>query len=65
MVKCTCRIARIAREIATTKCMDPLCSRRNTTFRLTRGKLGGKTIEEWDAMEGEKCRKKVEERAKM
>lgn len=33
------RIAGIAREIVATKCTDPPCSRRNTTFRLTQGTL--------------------------
>lgn len=60
---CTYRIAGIAREIATTKCMDPLCSRRNTTFGLTRGTLGaqrkneGRVGRPWK----EKNREKVKE----
>lgn len=63
---CTYRIVGIAQEIATTKCMDPLCSRRNTTFRLTRGTLGAQRKNEGRVVRWkEKNREKVKERMRM
>lgn len=67
MAMYTYRIVGIAREIATTKCMDPPCSRRNTTFRLTRGTLGAQRKNErrvGHTMEG-KNRERVKEGMRM
>lgn len=67
MAMYTYRIVEIAQEIAATKCMDPLYSRRNTTFRLTRGTLSAQRKNERTVGQPwkEKNRERVKERMRI